>query len=300
MTDETGQQVQKSIAPRVANPFGEMQRAESAGTSGLMARESVHLQTMISTAKRFPRDPVVCMDRILNACARPEFAEEATYEYSRGGTQITGPSIRLAEEIARSWGNMMAGFAQLPGAPGFSEVQAYAIDLESGSYDEKRFLAKHWRDTRSGGYELKDERDIYELIANLAQRRKRACILAVIPGDVVTRALEQCDLTLKTHIDLTPEMLKKTLDSFAKFGVTQQMIEKRIQRRWDAILPAQAVQLKRIYASLKDGMGKPGDFFEVEEQASAAESGGKKSTSDKLRGAIDQGKQPTTPPQQGE
>ena len=43
---------------------------------------------------------------------------------------------------------------------------AYAWDLESGYYDERQFQVRHWRDTKKGGYAIKEERDIYELVAN--------------------------------------------------------------------------------------------------------------------------------------
>ena len=42
------------------------------------------------------------------------------------------------------------------------------------------------------------------------------------------------------------------------------MIEKRIQRRLDAIEAAQIVGLKRIYASLRDGMSEAKDWFDIE------------------------------------
>ena len=54
-------------------------------------------------ARMNPRDPVKAMDRILNACTRPTLANAATYSYSRGGSDITGPTIRLAEAIAQGW-----------------------------------------------------------------------------------------------------------------------------------------------------------------------------------------------------
>jgi hypothetical protein len=50
--------------------------------------------------------------------------------------------------------------------------------LETGYYDERQFQVRHWRDRKQGGgYQLTDERDIYELIANFGQRRKRAVLL---------------------------------------------------------------------------------------------------------------------------
>jgi len=110
---------------------------------------------------------------------------------------------------------------------------------------------------------LKDERDIYELIANNAQRRVRACILAIIPGDVVEAAVNQCEVTLNSKADVTPDGIKKMIGSFQeKFGVTKQQIEKFIQRRADTMQPAQAVRLRKIYTSLKDNMSSPSDWFE--------------------------------------
>ncbi|MBQ7110481.1 MAG: hypothetical protein IJO06_04585 [Thermoguttaceae bacterium] len=39
----------------------------------------------------------------MTACQRPGLASVAVYVYPRGGSKISGPSIRLAEEIARNW-----------------------------------------------------------------------------------------------------------------------------------------------------------------------------------------------------
>jgi hypothetical protein len=130
---------------------------------------------------------------------------------------------------------------------------------------------RHWRDTKSGGYKLKDERDIYELCANQAQRRLRACILASIPGDVTEAAMNQAETSLKAKADTSPEAMAKMLEAFAPFGVTKEHVEKRIQRRLDAITPAQVVSLKRIYASLRDDMSTPAEWFDMGEPAVSAE-----------------------------
>jgi hypothetical protein len=65
-------------------------------------------------------------------------------------------------------------------------------------------------------------------------------------------------------VKLTPERLANMVAAFADYGVTHEMLEKRIQRRLDSITPALFVQLSKIYNSLKDGMSKPADWFEVE------------------------------------
>lgn len=60
------------------------------------------VQGAIILAKKFPRNQIECLDRIMTACQRPTLAEQALYSYARGGTEITGPSIRLTETIAQN------------------------------------------------------------------------------------------------------------------------------------------------------------------------------------------------------
>lgn len=255
---------------QVDNPFGNKTPAAAGGASAvaLANREVAEVQSAMVIAKRFPRNPQESMDKIISACTRLSLAEKASYQYARGGNDISGPSIRLAEECARGWGNIIAGVAELSRGEGVSECMAYAWDLESGYRDEKRFHVRHWRDTRSGGYAITDERDIYEMVSNSGSRRKRACILAVIPGDVVEAAEKQCELTLRTKVEVTPERIDSMVEKFGKYGVTKDMIEKRIQRRLDAeiIPPAMLLNLGKIYNSLQDGMSSPSDWFDVTPQ----------------------------------
>lgn len=249
------------------NPFGAQVPATRPSEHAIIAAEQqraiAEVQAAYVIAKKYPRDPIAATDRILQACTRPTLAEGASYEYARGGTSITGPSIRLAEELARGWGNIACGVVELSRHAGYSECLAYAVDLETNFRDEKRFQVKHWRDTKQGGYAIKDERDIYETVSNQGARRKRACILTVIPGDVQEAATRQCEVTLKTKAQVTPEKLASLVEMFGEYGIPKEAIEKRIQRRLDAMTPALMVQLGRIYTSLKDGMSQPGDWFEL-------------------------------------
>ena len=71
------------------------------------------VQAAMVVAKRFPRDVVTAERRIIDACKRPGLAQSSMYTYPRGGTQITGPSIRLAEAMAQNWGNVDFGIIEL-------------------------------------------------------------------------------------------------------------------------------------------------------------------------------------------
>lgn len=272
----------------VTNPF-ESNAVATRQSEALVAIEAqraiAEVQAMAIMAKKFPRDQRAAMDRILNACTRPALAEQALYTYARGGTEITGPSIRLAEALAQQWGNFLFGIKELDQRPGESTMQAYAIDLETITRQEKVFQVKHIRDTKKGGYALTDQRDIYELTANQGARRLRACILGVIPGDVIEAAVKQCETTLKTKAEVTPERLANLLEKFAEFGVTKEMIEKRIQRHIETMSPAQMVDLGKKYNSMKDGMSSAADWFEVEPAATDGGEPGKPSGVSKIREA---------------
>ena len=178
------------------NVFGNTQQgisAQSVTAAMATTRQAQEVQAAMVVAKNFPRNPRQSLDRILESCNRPTLAENATYEYARGGNKIYGPSIRLAECIAQSWGNIDFGFIELDRSKGESTVMAYAWDLETNTRQSRVFSVKHQRDTKDGSYALTEERDIYETIANHAARRIRACILALIPGDVIDAAMHQCE-----------------------------------------------------------------------------------------------------------
>ncbi len=274
----------------VSNPFGAASQRQEQGLVAVEQQRAIQeVQAAMVIAKKFPRNPVEATDRILQACSRPTLAEGALYSYSKGGADVTGPSIRLAEALAQAWGNMQFGIRELEQRKGESIVEAFAWDVETNTKQVKIFTVPHIRHTSRGQKRLEDPRDIYELVANNGARRLRACILGVIPGDVIEVAQRQCEVTLNTHADTSPESIKRMLDIFnAEFGVTSEQVQAYLGRRADAMLPAQYVQMRKIYASLRDGMSKPGDWFKSKDEENQPE---KSRTLDAMRG---QNTQPVT------
>lgn len=272
------------------NPFDDGRTSAPAMTATVTqatesSRAVAEVQAALFIARTNPRDQKRAMDRILNACCRPSLAESAIYAYARGGSSITGPSIRLAEAVAQQWGNMQFGIRELSNNGGKSEVQAFAWDVETNTRREITFTVPHIRHTKKGSYKLEDPRDIYELVANQGARRLRACILAVVPGDVVEAAVNQCQITLQSHTDVTAEGIKKLIEAFEPLSVTKAQIEKFCQCRAEAIKPAQIVRLRSIYTSLRDGMSSPSDWFEPDEttQPAVLEAKAEPSLKDKLK-----------------
>lgn len=265
----------QKIESRAINPYssaGNMPAAAdvSGGVLVEAQRATTEIMTAFEVAKRFPRNSELAAEKILKECSRPTLAELSTYEYAKGGQTITGPTIRLLEAISRAWGNIRFGWQVLESTKQESSIRAYAVDLEDNIMRETTFAVRHWRDLKktdknpNGGYAITDERDIYELQANMAMRRVRSCLEGLIPRDIIDMALEQCDMTSKTSVDASPDALKKMLEAFKKFGVNQEMIEAKFQGlKFDKLKPVQIVALRKNYAAIKDGLAKVEDFFDT-------------------------------------
>lgn len=252
------------------------------------SRAVAEAQAAMLVARMNPRDEITAYERIMTACKRPSLAEAAEYAYKRGGSLVTGPTIRLAEVMARAWGNMAYGLRELGRASGASEMEAFAWDLETNTRVVRTFQVRHVREKRAGNETLTGERDIYELTANMGQRRVRACILEVIPGDIVEAAREQCKKTLSSGAGGPLEDRVRTMVvAFKEFGVSQEMIERLLAHPVKAMVEAEFVRLKQIFRSLKDGMAKREEFFSVVDAPPQAEP-------EKPKGKGK--KEPTTPP----
>lgn len=252
----------------INNPYKSAAVVKEDNESSIIASESqrsmIEVMTKYEIAKRFPRDMEAAADKILSECSRPTLAELAIYSYVKGGQTIEGPTIRLMEAIARACGNIDFGWIVLSSNQQKSTIRAYAIDIESNVNRSTTFDVKHWRDTKSGGYPLKDEREIYELCANMSMRRVRSCIEGLVPRDVIEMALNKCEETSKASADTSKEGIEKLLKAFATFNVNKKMIEARLQgMKIEAMKAPQIVGLRKIYASLKEGIGKVEDFFDV-------------------------------------
>ncbi|WP_342537306.1 hypothetical protein [Sporosarcina sp. FSL K6-3508] len=228
------------------------------------SREMEEVKGAIFLAKQFPRNIFQAEQRILDSCKRTSLAEVAMYQYPRGGTKVMGPSIRLAEVLAQNWGNISFGVKELEQREGESIAMAYAWDLETNVRQEKVFTVKHSRQARGQLQKLTDPRDIYELVASSGARRVRACILGIVPGDIVDNAVNQCEKTLQGTSEKPLKDRVTSMLSFFKetYNVTQEMIEERFGYNADSFTEIDLVNVKTIINSLKDGMSKVDDWFD--------------------------------------
>jgi hypothetical protein len=254
-----------AVVGTVDNPFarGAVPAHVNAGTVAIESERAVaEAQGKMVLAKRFPRDTAMAAARAIDACKRPSLAEAGLYRYSRGGGNVEGPSIRLAEELARCWGNIEYGLRELSRKEGYSEMEAFAWDLETNVRSVQNFTVRHIRDKKGGGQALHEERDIYEITANMGSRRVRARILAILPPDLTDAAVAQVRKTLRDGSELP---LADRINSMVRFlsghGVTTAMLVAYLGHPIDQTTPDELVDLKGIATSLKDGQSKAADHF---------------------------------------
>lgn len=252
---------------QVANIFENkvMAAPQSVTTAMVMSRQAQEVRAAMANAKQYPRNEFESFNRIMIACQRKGLAEKSMYEYPRGDTRVTGPSIRLAEAIAQAWGNIDFGIIELEQHTGESQVMAYAWDLETNTRQTKVFSVPHIRATKKGSIPLKDPRDIYEMVANQGARRLRACILGIIPGDVIEAAIDQCERTLigENEEPLEDKIRAAAGTMEAEYGITVPMLEKFIGCKIESFTMQNLIRLKKVYVSLRDGMAKREDYFEM-------------------------------------
>lgn len=216
----------------------------------------------LQVAKQFPRDENSAYSKIMQACNRQGFAKTALYSYPKGGQQVSGPSIRMAEMLIQYWGNCETGLKELSQRDGESEMMAYTWDYQTNTMFVKNFAVKHERTTKQGTKKLKDQRDIYELTANNGTRRQRATMLAAIPDYIVEDAVNAVKSTIAGQSDEPiADRVRKMIVAFGKFGVTTDMISKYVSMEVDLIDSETLVDLMGVFNSIKSGDFKASSYF---------------------------------------
>ena len=248
-----------------------------AETQALVAIEQeravAEIKAQVLLARNFPRDIDKAKEKIISECKRPSFAKLAMYQYPRGKTVVKGSSIRMTEMMARSLTNIKYGIRELNQYEDHSDVQSYAWDMENNVLQTREFTVKHLRKSGQVMAKLDDPRDIYENVANQGARRMRACLLSIIPRDIVDAAEEEVDSTLIAGIKKMTgkERAAKTAESFKEVGIDSKLIEKKYKCKMIDLTVENYAELLRIYNSLKDGIGKAWDYFDVAKPVEANE-----------------------------
>lgn len=219
-------------------------------------RAVAEVQAAIIVARDNPRSISRAMADMEESCSQRALADRAFYRYNRGGSQITGPSVHLARELARCWENVQYGVAELRRDDDHaqSEMLAFAWDVQKNTRVSNTFVVPHKRDRQGGPVTLVDMRDIYENNTNAAARRLREAIFAILPPWFVERAKELCGKALAGDPKVPmATRVAQVHTAFAALGVTVGQLEEKLGRDSDHWTDPDIAQLRVVHTSLSRG-----------------------------------------------
>ena len=184
--------------------------------SAEMQRATAEVQAAFTVAFKNPRDETKARYSLDKTVERVAFAESAFYSYPRGRTEIFGPSINLAREIARLWGNFSYGYRIVHDTEEERTLEGYAWDMQSNTRvasqaSFKKLMQRRVSDGKGGYFKgadgkyltkwiPPDERDLRELTERHAAIQMRNCILKLTPRDVVDYLTEKAREVVKKGI----------------------------------------------------------------------------------------------------
>ena len=197
------------------------------------SRAIAEVQAAVTVAIANPRNVQRALADMREVCRIKSVAENAFFRFGRGGQQVTGPTVHLARELARAWGNITYGIVELSrnDVRNESEMMASAWDLQTNTRASTTFIVKAARDTKEGKKLLTDERDRYENAANMGARRVREQIFAVLPQWYRDEAIDICNATLRDGGGVPlPQRISQAIDRFGERGVSTELLERKLGR----------------------------------------------------------------------
>jgi len=243
------------------------------GTAIEQSRAIAEVQAVIIVAQRCPRNVPQSISDMRESCRRKELADRAFYRYPQGGQIVTGPSIHLARELARVWGNFQYGLTELRRDDdyGQSEMLAFAWDVQTNTRNSSIVINPHKGYT--GGRDLTDLRAIYENNTNVGARRVREAILAVLPTWFVEEAKDICNRTLSDGGGLPlPQRIANAIELFGNMGITVPQLETKLGMPSAKWTDQDLAQLRVIRQSLLRGeISKDEEFPPADAKVTVAE-----------------------------
>ncbi len=250
-----------ALAARQATHVGQATAVEQ-------ARAVAEVQAAVIVAQQVPRDMDRALGEMRDACRRTALAASAFYSVPNRGN---GPSVHLARELARIWGNIQYGVHELrrDDAAGESEVQAFAWDVQTNTRSTRTFVVPHERMKKVNGRptreKLVDLGDIYLSNQNVGARAVRECIFTVLPKWFTEEAETLCRRTIESgEGEPLEQRVRNMVARFESIGVTQKQLEQKIGRKKGQWTASDVAEMGIAYTSItRDGIDK-GELFPVE------------------------------------
>lgn len=241
----------------------------------LITKAEIDMQ--ISTAKAFPRSLKTFLQKAESmATVSESVAESCNYALPRGGKSLQGPSVRLAEIICATYGNIRSGARVIANDGKTITAQGICHDLETNNcvtVEVKR------RITDRNGKTFND--DMQTVTGNAACAIAfRNAIFKVIPAALVNDIYEKTKEVAKGTAETLPKRRDKAIKYFKEHGVMEkQILEVLNLKKIEDIDLDNLATLRGMVSAVQNGETTIKDLFEAEHKEDEA----KKAASDKLK-----------------
>lgn len=238
--------------------------------NGVIARAEI--DTMISTAKAYPRDPKRSVEyAIMLATMDEETAQSCFYALPRkdkngGKIEIKGPSIRLAEIMASSWGNIHAATRIVEVAEKYITTEGVCWDLESNTKVTMPNKVSIWFGEKNGKGGYRANTDMQTMLSNAScSKALRNAIFRVIPKALVDKVYQKAMESLVGDAKSVNSKVTKVVDKLVKMGLDKQLIlDYYGHENLSQFTADDLTSLIGIGTALKEGMVKLEEIFAVE------------------------------------
>ncbi|TXH59328.1 MAG: hypothetical protein E6Q97_00095 [Desulfurellales bacterium] len=247
-----------------------VQEIEIVQPSALEAIQRAEVDIQIATAKRYPRQLSTVKKEMLSfATLDQETAESCFYSVPRGGKNVQGPSIRLAEIAISCYGNLRAGSRVISTV---STGDSPHVVLQSVCHDLEKNVAvtieKRRRITKKRGKTAVDEDDINLAVNAGSAIALRDAVFKIVPLALVKPVYEQARAVAIGDAKTLAQRRSKALETFAKMGVAEARILEMLEKKSvEDIGLAELETLTGLRNAIKDGETTIDDAFAAKSKA---------------------------------
>ena len=188
------------------------------------------IDTQISTAKAYPRSIKMFLDKAMSmATITEDIAASCSYSLPRGNKSLDGPSVRLAEIVCSSYGNIRAGARVIENDGKTITAQGICHDLETNycaTVEIKRsILQNEYKNGSKTGRMITMNEDMQVVTGNAACAiAYRNAVFKVVPSALIANIYDTARQVAKGTAETLVARRTKAIEWLKSQSITEKQI----------------------------------------------------------------------------
>lgn len=246
----------------------EVSVVENPQDTALYLLTKAEIDIAISTAKAFPRSVKQSIDRATSmATLTEDIAASCSYSVPRAGKNIEGPSVRLAEIVCTSFGNINSGARVIDNDGKTITAQGICHDLETNNrvtVEVKRKI------TDRNGKTFSEDMQVVAGNAACAIAFRNA-VYKVVPAALIQPIYEEAKRVAKGTSATLVTRRNNAVEYFKGLGITEQQICDKLEvKKIEDIDLDKLTMLRGMKTAIETGEVFAKDLFEKESNGDEA------------------------------